>query len=50
MKKVIEDLNVFTKYFRVRQEFNDEIQTSIPFNNDELQTSTENNISCKKRK
>ena len=29
MKKEIEDLNVFRKYFRVRQEFSDEIQTII---------------------
>ena len=50
MKKVIEDLNVFRKYFRVRQEVSDEIQTSIYFIKDELQTSIENNISCKKGK
>ena len=31
MKKVIEDLNVFRKYFRVKQEVGDEIQTSIYF-------------------
>ena len=50
MKKVIDDLNVFRKYFRVRQEVRDEIQTSIYFIKDELQISNENNISCKKRK
>ena len=50
MKKVIDDLNVFRKYFRVRQEVSDEIQTSIYFIKDELQISNENNISCKKRK
>ena len=44
MKRVIEDLNVFRKYFRVRQEVSDEIQTSISFINYELQTSIENNI------
>ena len=49
MKKVIEDLNVFRKYFRVRQEASDEIQRSIYFINDDIQTSIENNISRKKR-
>ena len=44
MKKVIEDMNVFRKYFRVRQEVSDEIQTSISFIMHELQTSIENNI------
>ena len=50
LKKVIEDLNVFRKYFRVRQEFSDEIPTIIYFVNDELQTYIENHISCKKKK
>ena len=50
MKKVIEDLNVFKKYFRVRQEFSDKIQTIIYFIKGEIQTSIENNISCKKGK
>ena len=50
MMKVIKYLNVFRKYFRVRQEVSDEIQTSIYFIKDELQTSIENNMSCKKRK
>ena len=45
-KKVIEDLNVFRKYFRVRQELSDEIQTSISFIKDELQNSIKNR-SCK---
>ena len=36
MKKVIEDMNVFGKYFRARQEVSDEIQTSIYFIKDEL--------------
>ena len=49
MKKLIEDLNVFRGYFRVRQEDNDEIQTCF-FIKDELQNSIENNISCKKIK
>ena len=50
MKKVIEDLNVFRKYFRVRQEVRDEIQTSIYYIQDELQTSIENSMSSKKSK
>ena len=49
-KKINEDLNVFRNYFRVRQEVSDEIQTSIYFIKDELQTYIENNISCKKIK
>ena len=49
-KKVIEDPNVFRKYFRVRQEFSDEIQIRIYFIKDKLQTSIENNISCNKKK
>ena len=49
MKKVIEDMNVFRKYFGVRQKVSYEIQTSISFIKDELQTSIENIISCKKR-
>ena len=50
MKKVIKDLNVFRKDFRVRQEVSDEIQTNISFMKNELQNPIENNISCKKRK
>ena len=38
VKKVIEDLNVFRKYFRVRQEVSDEIQTMVSFIKNELQT------------
>ena len=38
------------KYFRVRQDVSGEIQTSISFIKDELQTSTENNTSCNKIK
>ena len=38
-EKVIENLNVLRKYFRVRQEVSDEIQTRITFIKDELQTS-----------
>ena len=49
-KKLIEDLSVFRKYFRVRQEVSDESQTSIYFIKYELQNSVENNICCKKRK
>ena len=50
MKRVIEDLNVFRKYFRVRQDGSDEIQTSISFIKDNIQASIETNISCKKSK
>ena len=50
MKKVIEYLNVFRRYFRVRQDVSDEIQTSISFIKYELQTSIENIISSKKIK
>ena len=49
MKKLIEDLDFFRTYFRVRQEVSDEIQTNISFIKYELQNSIENNISCKKR-
>ena len=49
-KKVIEDLNVFRKYFRVRQDVSDEIHKSISFIKDEFQTSIENHISCEKAK
>ena len=50
MKKVLEDLNIFRKYFRARKYFSDEIQTIIYFIKDELQNSIETNISCKKTK
>ena len=50
MNRVIEDLNLFRTYFRVRQEVSDEILKSISFIKDELQTSIENNIFCKKAK
>ena len=49
MKKLIEDLDFFRTYFRVRQEVSDEIQTNISFIKYELQNFIENNISCKKR-
>ena len=48
MKKVINDLNIFRKYFRVRQDVSDGIQTSIYFIKDELQTLIETNTSSKK--
>ena len=48
MKEVIEYLSVFRKYFRARQDVSDEIQISISFIQDKLQTSIETNISCKK--
>ena len=50
MKKVIEYQYVFKRDFRVRQEVNDEIQTSISYIKDKLQISTKNNIIGKKRK
>ena len=40
-KKVIKDLNVFRKYFRVRQEVSDEIKTIISFIKDGLKTYIE---------
>ena len=43
VQKVIEYMNVFGKYFRVRKEFSNKIQTSISFNKDKLQNSIENN-------
>ena len=48
-KKFIENLNVFRKYLKVRQEVSDQIQTSTSFIKYKLQTSIENNTSCKKR-
>ena len=48
MEKVIENMNLFRKYFRVRQDVSDEIQTSISFIKYELQTPIETNMSCKK--
>ena len=50
MKKVIEYINVFGKYFRVRQEVSVEIQSGISYIKDELQTFIENNVYCKKGK
>ena len=50
MKKVIKDLNVFRKYFRVRNNFSDEIQTSIYFIKDGLQSFIKTNISSKKQR
>ena len=41
--------SVLRKYFRVKKEVSDEIQTSISFIKYELQTSIENNVSCKKK-
>ena len=48
MKKVMDDMNIFRKDLRVRQEVSDEIQTSIYLIKYELQTSIETNTSCKK--
>ena len=50
MRKLIEYQYVFRIYFKFRQEVNDEIQGSFSFIKDELQISTENNISGKTRK
>ena len=50
MKKVIENQYVFRGDFKVRQEVNDEIQTSISYIKDELQNSIENNILGKTKK
>ena len=50
MEKVIKDQYVFRIYFKVRQEVNDEIQTSISYFKDELKISIENNIFGKTRK
>ena len=50
MKKIIEDQYVFRRYFMVRQEINDELQTCIYFIKYELKISNKNNISCKKGK
>ena len=50
VKKVFEDLNVFRKYCRVKEEVGDGIQTIISFIKDALQNSIENNMSCKKKK
>ena len=47
-KKEIEGLNAFRKYSRVRQDVSNEIQTIIYFIKNELQTSIETNVSCKK--
>ena len=44
MKKVIENQYVFRGDFKVRQEVNDEIQTSISYIKYELQNYIENNI------
>ena len=50
MKKVIEDQYVFRSDFKVRQDVNDEIQTSISYIKDELQNPIENNILGKTKK
>ena len=50
MKKEIKDRYFFRKYFRVRPEFNDEIQTSTSYIKDEIQISIEKNIIGKKIK
>ena len=49
MKKLIGDQYVFRRYFWVRQEVNDEIQTIISYIKDELQIFIENNINDKKK-
>ena len=49
-KKVIEDLNVFRKYFRARKNVGDENQKSISFIKAELQNFIKNNISFRKER
>ena len=49
-EEVDEDQYVFRRYFRVRQEVNDEIKTIICFIKDELQISIENNTYDKTRR
>ena len=49
MKKVIEDKYVLRRDFRVRQEVNYQIQTSIYYIKDEIQIYTEKNIIGKTR-
>ena len=46
MEKVIEDLNVFGKCFKVRQKVGDEIQILISYIKNELQTSVETKRYC----
>ena len=50
MRKVIEDKYTFRRYFKVRQEVIDEIQTIISYIKDELQIFIEKNITGKTRK
>ena len=50
MKKLIEYQYVFERDLKVRQEVNDEIQTSISYIKDNLQISTEKNMIAKTRK
>ena len=49
-KKVIEDKYMFRSDFKVRQEVNDETQTSISYIKDDLQNYIEKNILGKTRK
>ena len=50
MKKVIEDQYVFRSEFKIRQEVNDGIETSISYIKYEIQNSIENNILGKRKK
>ena len=50
MKKEIEDQYVFRNDFKVGQEVNNGIQTSISYIKDDLQNSIENNILGKTKK
>ena len=50
MKKITETRYVFRSEFKVIQEVNDEIQTSISYIKDELQNSIENNILGKRKR
>ena len=44
MKKIFEDQNVFRSEVMVRKEVNDEIQKSISYIKDQLQSSIRNNV------
>ena len=50
MKKLIEDQHLFRSEFKVRQEVNFGIQTSISYIKDDLQSSIEDNILGKRNR
>ena len=43
MKEVLEYWNIFRKYFRARQDFSNETQTSLSFIKDKIQNFAETN-------